>query len=387
MKTLATQGRVFFLACMSIVLVACGDEANTATAGARPLPPVTTDVSRIERRDITLDKTYSSLLRSDNEVTLVARVTGTLESRQFEQGDQVSKGQLLYTIEPEHYEAQVKQRDADLQSARAELARAGRDAERYASLLKRNSVSRQQYDQALAEQQVARARVAQAEAALASARIDLGYTRVTAPVDGRIGLSQVNLGNLVNPGTELVTVTPLDPLEVRFQVPLKDALELRSQLELDEHNQVRASLEISGVGGQPATRLQGTLDFLDVRVDQRTSTVQASATFSNPDAQVLPGQFARVSIEGLMRYNVIAVPEIAVTQGLMGPQVFVVDAEGKARARSVELGELAGDLQIIIKGLESGDTVVTGDPSGIKPGTPIKPNAVDVSAGREGSGA
>ncbi|GAA0681998.1 multidrug efflux RND transporter periplasmic adaptor subunit CmeA [Marinobacterium maritimum] len=385
MKTLVAQGRVLLLTCMALVLSACSDETQKSAAGARPLPPVMTDVSLIERQDLSLDKTYSALLRSDNEVTLVARVTGTLQTRQFEQGDQVSKDQVLYTIEPEHYEAQARQREADLQSAKAELARAGRDAARYESLLKRSSVSRQQYDQALAEQQVARAKVAQAEAALASARIDLGYTQVTAPVSGRIGLSQVNLGNLVNAGTELVTITPLDPLEVRFQMPLTDALELRSQLELDELNRIHASLEVGGREGKPATRLQGTLDFLGVRVDQRTSTVQASASFANPDAKVLPGQFARVSIEGLMRYNVIAVPEIAVTQGLMGPQVFVVDEEGKARARTVELGEVAGDMQIILSGLEAGDTVVSGDPSGVKPGTPI--NARADQAAKQGDDA
>ncbi len=386
MKRLVTQGRVLFLTCMALVLTACSDESTDAAAGARPMPPVMTDVSRIKRQDVSLDKTYSSLLRSDNEVTLVARVTGTLEARQFEQGDQVNKGQVLYTIEPEQYQALVKQREADLQSAKAELARAGRDAARYESLLKRSSVSRQQYDQALADQQVARARVAQMEAALASARIDLGYTQVTAPVAGRIGLSQVNVGNLVNPGSELVTITPLDPLEVRFQMPLKDALELRSQLELDEHNRIHASLEVDGREGQPATHLKGALDFLGVRVDKQTSTVQASASFANPSAKVLPGQFARVSIEGLMRYNVIAVPEIAVTQGLMGPQVFVVDEEGKARARTVELGEVAGELQIILNGLEPGDVAVTGDPSGIKPGTPIKPRA-DQAAEQQGNNA
>ncbi|MBA4501732.1 efflux RND transporter periplasmic adaptor subunit [Marinobacterium marinum] len=387
MKTLVTQGRVLFLSCMALMLTACGDEADQAAAGgARPLPPVMTDVSRIERQDIALNKTYSSLLRSDNEVTLVARVTGTLEARQFEQGDQVTKGQVLYTIEPEQYQAQVKQREADLQSARAELARAGRDAARYEQLLKRSSVSRQQYDQALAEQQVARARVAQVDAALSSARIDLGYTQVEAPVDGRIGLSQVNVGNLVSPGTELVTITPLDPLEVRFQMPQKDALELRDQLAQDDINQIHATLEVMGREGVPATQLKGGLDFLGVRVDTRTSTVQASASFANPDAKVLPGQFARVSIEGLKRYDVLAVPEVAITQGLMGPQVFVVDEEGKARARTVELGEVAGELQIILSGLEGGETVVSGDPSGIKPGTPIKPRT-EATATEQGNDA
>ncbi|MBV0932844.1 efflux RND transporter periplasmic adaptor subunit [Marinobacterium weihaiense] len=384
MKTLVSKARVLLLAAMAMLLVACGQDDSQPAQGAREMPPVMTDVATISRQDITLDKTYSSLLRSDNEVTLVARVTGTLETRQFEQGDQVSKGQLLYTIEPEQYQAYVQEREADLQSARAELARAGRDAARYESLLKRNSVSRQQYDQALAEQQVARARVAQAEAALASARIDLDYTQVTAPVSGRVGLSQVNLGNLVNAGTELVTITPLDPLEVRFQVPLKDALELRNQLQLDDVNRIHASLALGESAGDSDTRLRGTLDFLDARVDARTSTVQASATFANPDAKILPGQFVRVSIEGLKRYNVIAVPEIAVTQGLMGPQVFVVDEDGKARARTVQLGEVAGELQIILDGLASGDTVVVGDPSGIKPGTPIKPRESKPAETEEG---
>ncbi len=372
MMTFASKGRALFLAGMALLLSACSEEkAESAAAAAQPLPPVTTEVSTISRQDILLDKTYSSLLRSDNEVTLVARVTGTLETRQFEQGDQVSKGQVLYTIEPEQYEAHVKEREADLQSARAELDRARRDAERYASLVERNSVSRQQYDQALAEQQVARARVGQAEAALASARIDLNYTQVTAPVSGRVGLSQVNLGNLVSPGTELVTITPLDPLEVRFQMPVKDAMELREQLGQDGGAPIQTVLTLS----DSDTRLQGTLEFLGVRVDQRTSTVQASASFANPEHRVLPGQFVRISIEGLKRYNVLAVPEIAVTQGLMGPQVFLVDEEGNARAQTVQLGELAGEWQIILDGLEEGMTVVSGDPSGIKPGTPITPAA------------
>ncbi len=372
MNAIVSRWRVLLLAGATVLLSACAEEEKSAAAPAQTLPPVSTQVATITRQDIALDKAYSSLLRSEHEVTLVARVSGTLQTRQFEQGDQVSKGQVLYTIEPEQYEAMVKQHEADLQSARAELARAGRDAERYKSLLQRSSVSKQQYDQALAEQQVAGARVAQAQAALASANIDLGYTQVTAPVAGRIGLSQVNLGNLVNPGTELVTITPLDPLEVRFQMPLKDALELRNQLELDELNLIHASLSVDGGDGQPGTELKGTLDFLGVRVDQKTSTVQASASFANPGAKVLPGQFVRVGVQGLKRFNVIAVPEIAVTQGLMGPQVFVVDEEGKARARTVELGEMAGDMQIILSGLESGEQVVAGDPSGIKPGTPIK---------------
>ena len=343
MKTAFHTGRAVLLALAASLLVACGsDEApqSAAAPGGQALPPVTTEVLTVKRQDIPLQKSYSSLLRSDDEVTLVARVTGVLETRQFEQGDWVEQGDLLYTIEPELYQARVNERAADLKSAQAELDRARRDAERYQQLLSRNSVSRQQVDQAEAEQSVAQARVAQAEAALASARIDLNYTQVKAPVAGMVGLSQINLGNLVNAGSELVTITPLDPLEVRFQLPQRDAFELRKQLAAGETDirEIRASLQLAGDNGTQSLTLQGQMDFLGSRVDESTSTVQASARFENPDAQVLPGQFVRVSIEGLKRFNVIAVPEIAVTQGLMGPQVFVIDEEGKARAQAVSAG-------------------------------------------------
>lgn len=390
MKTAFHTGRAVLLALAASLLVACGSDESpqdAAASGGQALPPVTAEVLTVKRQDIPLQKSYSSLLRSDDEVTLVARVTGVLETRQFEQGDRVEQGDLLYTIEPELYQARVNERAADLKSAQAELDRARRDAERYQQLLSRNSVSRQQVDQAQAELSVAQARVAQAEAALASARIDLNYTQVKAPVAGMVGLSQINLGNLVNAGSELVTITPLDPLEVRFQLPQRDAFELRKQLAGGETDirDIRASLQLAGNNGAQSLTLQGQMDFLGSRVDERTSTVQASARFENPEAQVLPGQFVRVSIEGLKRFNVIAVPEIAVTQGLMGPQVFVVDEEGKARAQAVQLGEIAGEWQIILEGLEEGVQVVSGDPSGIKPGTPIQPAAAADDAAEEAS--
>ena len=224
--------------------------------------------------------------------------------------------------------------------------------------------------------------VAQAEAALTSANLDLGYSQVTAPVSGMIGLSQVNVGNLVTSGTELATITPLDPLEVRFQLPQRDAFELRRQLsEGDDPSDISARLSIPGVSGGSDSELEGHLDFLGSRVDSGTSTVQASATFENPEASVLPGQFVRVRIEGLKRFDVIAVPEIAVTQGLMGPQVFVLDEDNKARERTVALGEVAGPWQLIREGLEPGDRVVVGDPAGLEPGMAIDPQSFDGNAG------
>lgn len=383
MKKLFRHGRTTLLVLVAgLLLAACGqDDAPQQAGGDQERPPHPVEVTDIARQDIPLEKSYPSLLRSDNEVTLVARVTGFLEQRHFEPGQLVEQGQTLYSIEPDLYQAAVNQREADLQSARAELARAQRDADRFERLLSQNSVSRQQYDQARAELGVAQAGVAQAEAALASARIDLGYAEVTAPVSGMISLSRVNVGNLVSSGTELATITPLDPLEVRLQLPQRDAFELRRQMGDQSVEAITAMLRIPGADGAEGSTLEGHLDFLGSRVEEATSTVQASATFANPEGRVLPGQFVRVSLEGLKRYDVLAVPEIAIGQGLMGPQVFVLDEDDVARARTVELGEVAGPWQIIRGGLEVGERVVVGDPSGIEPGTAIDPQPFDGEAG------
>ncbi|MCA1768578.1 MAG: efflux RND transporter periplasmic adaptor subunit [Halomonas sp.] len=385
MKTIFRLGRSGLLVLtVGTFLAACGqDEASQQTqqGSSQERPPHPVEVADLTRQDIDLDKSYPSLLRSDDEVTLVARVTGALEQRHFKPGERVKQGQRLYSIEPDVYQAVVNQRDADLQSARAELERAQRDASRFERLLSQNSVSRQQYDQARSELGVARAAVAQAEAALARSRIDLDYAEVTAPVSGMISLGRINVGNLVSNGTELATITPLDPLEVRFQLPQRDAFELRRQMSAgDGAEAIIALLRVPAVDGGDAETLEGRLDFLGSRVEEGTSTVQASATFANADGRVLPGQFVRVSLEGLKRYDVLAVPEIAIGQGLMGPQVFVLDENNVARARPVDLAEVAGPWQIIRGGLEVGERVVVGDLAGIEPGITIEPLPFEGSA-------
>ena len=290
MKTAYRIGRAGLLALAAgLMLAACGQDETSQQAqqgGAQERPPHPVEVAELARQDLDLERSYPSLLRSDDEVTLVARVTGTLEKRHFEPGEMVEKGQVLYSIEPDVYQAAVRQREADLQSARAQLERAQRDANRFERLLSQNSVSRQQVDQARSELSVARASVVQAEAALATARIDLDYAEVSAPISGMISLSRINVGNVVSNGTELATITPLDPLEVRFQLPQRDAFQLRRQMqEPEDAEKIRAVLQLPGLRSE---QLVGRLTFLGSRVEEGTSTVQASATFDNPEHRVLP---------------------------------------------------------------------------------------------------
>lgn len=364
---------------MGLALAACdqNDAPPQQQKGAGQQPQSRAMVVMdMQRQDISLSRSYPAKLRSDDEVTLVARVTGFLEARHFEPGQEVEVGEKLYSIEPELYRNAVAQREADLSSARAELSRAQRDAGRFEQLLKQNSVSRQQYDQALATREVASAQVAQAQAALRSANLDLGYANVTAPVAGVISLGAVNLGNLVTSGTELAVITPLDPLEVRFQLPQRDAVALRRQRSEHPDAEIHAVLDLP----DQEVSLEGRLDYLGSRVSQGTSTVQARAAFSNPDGVLMPGQYVRVALKGLKRFDVIAVPSISVTQGLMGPQVFVLDEDDVARVRNIQLGAQAGPWQLVEDGLEPGDRIVVQDPAGLDPGTPIKPQPFDGNA-------
>ncbi|WP_227367798.1 efflux RND transporter periplasmic adaptor subunit [Halomonas sp. M20] len=356
------------------LLAGCGsenDQGNDQKNQQQEQPAREAQVMTMERRDIDYDRSYSAKLRSEQQVTIIARVRGELEARNFEPGEMVEKGQSLYIIEPDVYEATVNQRKADLQSAKAQAFRAERDAARYKKLLAQNSVSQQQYDQAVAEKRVAEASVAQAQAALESAKIDLGYSDVQAPVAGMISLSDVNVGNVVDVGTELATITPMNPIEVRFGLPQQEAFDLRRQRQ--QGADITAALKLPGSSDTKQQQLKGNIDFLGSRVNDDTSTVQARAMFDNPDGLLLPGQFARVQLKNMRRYDVFAVPEIAVTQGLMGPQVYVLDDDNKARTKNVTPGDIAGALQVIADGLESGDRVIVSDPGGIEAGTKIDP--------------
>ncbi|WP_110668930.1 efflux RND transporter periplasmic adaptor subunit [Salinicola halophilus] len=373
-RTLSLGGALL----LGLSLAACGgsDDQQSAQGGGQQEPPPTkAEVIRIESRDISLAKEYPAQVRSDREVEVMGRVEGILEARHYREGSMVEKGDPLFTIEPAPYQATVEQREADVESAEAEQYRAQRDAERYKRLYNQNSVSQQQRDQALADLRTAQANVSQAQAALDSAEIDLGYTEVNAPVSGMISLSETNVGNLVQPPQELATITPLDPIEVRFSLPSGDAYALRQQRQQgnDEANAAVLTAPDTASAARDPLKLAGEIDFLGSRVDESTSTVQVEAVFDNPGGLFLPGQFVRVSLPKVKRFDVYAVPAIAVTEGLKGPQVFVVNGEGKAEARFVSLGEVAGDWQIIIDGLSPGDRVVASGIGSVSAGDKIDP--------------
>lgn len=370
---------------LTLMLAACGSEseqqAQQQGGGQQEKPPRPAQVMTVELRDLQLDKSYPALLRSEQQVTVVARVSGVLQERHYEEGEQVEEGELLFTIEQAQYEAAVRQQRADLQSARAELNQAQRNLDRYQRLYQQNSVSQQQLDEARANQETAQAAVAQAQAALDQAQLDLDYTTVEAPVTGQISLSEVDTGNYVQAQQTLATITPLQIIEARFSLPEDDAIALRYQRRQPDAPEVSAWLRAPTLAPSlPSLAdqgIHGSIDYLGASVDTSTSTVQAEAVFDNTDQLFLPGQFVRVALEGLQRFQVLAVPEVAVTEGLKGPQVYVLDDNDTVTSRFVDLGEQAGDWQIVTDNLKPGERVVVTAIGSLSPGDKVDPQPFD----------
>ena len=350
-----------------------GKNASAHAAGGQKAPAVKAEVAQVSRRNVPLDKHYPAMIRSDAAVSIVARVSGRLESQHYKAGEQVRPGQLLFVIEQAPYKAALAQAQANLSSAQATYDNARRDNQRYETLFQKGAISQQTRDSARNTLATSLASVQQTKAALDSARINLDYTEVRAPTAGQVGLNEVNIGTVMTANTELTTVTPVDPLEVRFQLPQRDAFQLRQQIGQAGAPDVQAVLEFPGGSGDSSSSLVGKLDFLGSSVDQGTSTVEARASFSNPQHLFLPGQFVRVHLKNMVRFNAFAVPQVAVKQGLMGPQVLVLDQNNQLKGRLVTLGDEAGSWQIIDDGLSSGDRVVFGDPGSLNEGMTVDP--------------
>lgn len=382
MRTSVSTGRSgwVWLTVLALGLAGCGEESSPQSGGGQQQqqPPLKAQVLELEPRDLPVDKQYSALLRSEQQVDVMARVTGVLQERQFDEGAHVEKGEALFVIEPDRYQAVVSQRQADLESAEAEQYRAQRNWERYQRLYQQNSVSQQQRDEARADLLAAKASVAQAQAALNDAQLDLDYSTIEAPVAGQISLSEVNVGNLVQAPQLLATITPLKTLQARFSLPPEDAMAIRLQRRASDAQPITpVASSRSGPGDE---RLTGELSFLGSRVDKDTGTVQAQATFDNPDALFLPGQFVRLTLAGLVLPDLLAVPEIAVTEGREGPQLHIVDADGKAKPVTVELGERSGSWIAIQSGLEAGQRVIVSNVPSAQPGRAIEAQPFDGKA-------
>jgi membrane fusion protein (multidrug efflux system) len=365
-------GVVFALAFSS-----CKEEAPP------PPPPPDVKVAEVLTRDVPVYVEAIGQTRGNTEIEIRARVEGFLETVNFEEGTFVSRGKLLYTIDPRPFEAAVAQAKANLAQAEAELARAHQDVARFEPLVAKNAISRQEYETAVAIERAQESAVAAAKAAVETSEIDLGYTKVVAPDSGLVGKTEVYPGTLVGRGqSELLThISKIDPIHVRFTIAEQDYLYYARRREAGAAGGTadipfQLVLADGTVHDQP-----GKLVFVDRNVDPQTGTILLEASFPNPGRIVRPGQYARVRAAVDLKKGAILVSQRSV-QELQGIyNVAVVKPDDTVDIRMVTPAQRIGTLWVIDSGLNTGERVIVEGLQKVRPGVKVTPETVTVEEG------
>jgi membrane fusion protein (multidrug efflux system) len=355
-----------------LLLFACSAPQKEASA-PQALP---VDVFVVEKTEVPNIVELPGRVEAVRVAQVRARVNGIVQQRLYEEGTDVIAGQQLFLIDPAALLSNVAQVAASLQRIRATATNAEATVKRYQQLVEEQAISRQDYDVALATSREAQASVAQSEAQLNSAKLQLSYTTVQAPIAGRVSGAEVTEGALVSAteATLLTRIEQLDPVYVTFAGSSSRVMQMRRSLTngnvvLNENTEIEVELIFED---GTAYGLRGYVDFLDFSVNETTGTIKLRAEFPNPQKLLLPGEFVRARIfVGELR-GVYSVPQRAVNVSATKSMVFVVDGDGKAATRPVELGVMVDDHWVIKSGLTSGDKVIVSNLQKVRAGMPVQ---------------
>jgi RND family efflux transporter, MFP subunit len=343
-------------------------------------------VAQPTRQPVTNYLEFNGNTQAVETVELRARVEGFLEKINFEDGSIVRKGQLLFLIDPKPFEAAVRQADAQVAEQRARLDRATIEYARFDRLAKQKAAAETDVLQWRVERDSAQATLAGAEAKRDQAKLDLGYTRVTAPFDGRIGRRLVDLGNLVGSGesTHLATLVRLNPIYAYFNLNELDLLKLgepesgarahaSETAGLIGRSRANAVVLEMGLANQEGFPYRGKLDFADLGVDPGSGTLLLRGAFPNDDLRILPGLFVRIRAPIGEDANAILVPERAIGTDQRGKYVYTVGTDDKVKQVPVKLGALVDGKRVIVEGLSGDERVVVGGLQRVRDGVPVQP--------------
>ncbi|MFA6966658.1 efflux RND transporter periplasmic adaptor subunit [Bosea sp. (in: a-proteobacteria)] len=355
------------------------DPARPARAGrAGDGAPVSVITALATREDVPVRKRAIGFVETPASVVVKSRLDSQIMAQHVSDGQFVGKGDLLFTLDDRDIKAQIDKDEAAIARDEATHKRAENDLARYQQLLARNAGTQQSVDQATADERSTAATILSDKASLEADKVKLGYTRITAPIDGRVGAVQVTPGNLVganSSGTGLLTITQMQPLRVAFSMPESDLPVLRRAL--NASTAVPVSAVVTGAGGAPA---MGTLNFVDSVVDRASGTIAAKAAFPNTDLALWPGQYVDVEIAADTLTGTTVIPTVAVQTGQKGPYVYVVKPDETVELRQVEVALSDGGRSAITSGVSPGERVVTDGQMRLKQGTHIRDKSADAKA-------
>ncbi|NHB59758.1 efflux RND transporter periplasmic adaptor subunit [Photorhabdus sp. RW14-46] len=366
----------------SLALSGCNDKDSQQVAGNQQAPEVGIVTLKTEPLMVTTELPGRTSAFRIAEVR--PQVSGIILKRNYKEGSDVKAGASLYQIDPATYQADYDSAKADLAKAQAHAEITRLTANRYKSLLGTNYVSQQEFDKASADYAQADAIVQAAKAVVETNRINLAYTKVTAPISGRSGKSTITEGALVSVGqpTALTTVQQLDPIYVDVTQSSDDYLRLKNEIAKGivqkEDNKAKVHLIMENGKNYSET---GYLEFSDITVDETTGSITIRAIFPNPNEELLPGMFVRAKLEEGIRQDSILVPQQGVTRTPRGEAtVMVVGADEKVEPRVITTNQAIGDKWLVASGLKAGDRVIVTGLQKIKPGIPVKAEEVDLNA-------
>lgn len=367
---LDTRLRILALA---VLLAACDQGSEQAAPAPAPAaPPPTVSVVPVGREAVTPAASFTGRVEAVDKVDLRARVEGFLEQRSFTEGQDVKRGDLLFTIEKAQYEAAVAQARGNVARAQATLDNAQLQLDRANELVRNRNIPQATRDDRQAERDSAQAELTAMQAALQVALLNLSYTEIQAPIAGRIGLSAFSVGNLVNPASGvLATIVSQDPIYVSFPVSSRQLLQVREQAARQQTDASRYQVRVQLPDGSTYDQT-GVVDFVGVQTDPSTDTVTVRAQFPNPRRVLVDGALVGVIVEEAEPTQVLVVPQAAVLTDQAGPYVLVVDAANKVEQRRIETGQVTGVNTTVTKGLKEGDRIVTDGLLKVRPGQTVQ---------------
>ncbi len=344
-----------------------GKEVKSAAKGAQKPVPVTADTAKL--KDIPLEIKTIGNAESFATVSIKARVSGELQKVHFTEGQEVTKGKLLFTIDPRPFQAALDEASARLEKDKALFSKAEDDYRRYENLLQRGSISREQFDQIRANVSALKATIQADEAVVENARVQLGYTSIYSPISGRTGNILIDQGNMIKANDDnksLVVIEQFQPIHVSFTAPEANLYEI-----MNRFNSEKLSVTVLSEGSK-AVPEKGILSFFDNSVDSKTGTIRLKGTFKNQNKRLWPGQFVNVVLTLGDLKDVVTVPSQAVQNGANGPYVFTITQDNKVEYKTVVAGRTHNGEIIIEKGVSAGEKVVTDGHLRLTPGAPVE---------------